>query len=75
MLSEQAVGVPDGVATLAAVANEMIVQAGCSIVQPLIKDLYPTAYSTPDSLGLTIAQLKQIPDMDPRLASCAKFGV
>ena len=70
----QAVGVPNGVATLAAVANEMIAQSGCGIVRPLIQDLYPLAYSTPASLGLSNAELESIPEMDPRLASCALQG-
>ena len=66
----QAVGVPTGVATLASVANEMAVQAGCNTVLPLIRDLYPAQYSSADSLQLTQAELQSIPAMDPKLASC-----
>ena len=66
----QAVGVPKGVATLASVANEMAVQAGCNTVLPLIRDLYPAQYSSADSLQLTQAELQSIPAMDPKLTSC-----
>ena len=68
----QAVGVPTGVATLASVANEMAVQAGCNTVLPLIRDLYPAQYSSADSLQLTQAELQSIPAMDPILAGCVR---
>ena len=71
----QAVDIPGGVVTLASVANQMIVQSGCATLQPLIHQLYPSVYSTPESLGLTPADLRNIPAMDPRLASCAINGV
>lgn len=71
----QAVTLPGGVVALASVANEMIVQSGCGTLQPIIHQLYPTVYSTPQSLGLTTADLESVPAMDPRLASCAINGV
>lgn len=71
LLQTQAVGIPNGVLTLAKVANEMAVQSGCEILLPLIKDLYPAKYSTPESLQLTPAELQSIPAMDPKLAACA----
>lgn len=66
----QAIGVPRGVATLAAMANQMAVQAGCNTVLPLIHDLYPSMYSSAESLQLTPAELQSIPEMDPKLAAC-----
>ena len=63
---------PNGVLTLAKVANEMIVESGCGVVQPLIKDLYPAEFSSPESLQLSPAELQSIPAMDPQLAACAE---
>ena len=63
---------PKGVATLAAVANQMVIQAGCATVLPLVHDLYPSMYSSAESLQLTPAQLHSIPNMDPQLAACVK---
>ena len=62
---------PDGVATLAKVANEMIVQAGCDKVGKLIKQIYPSLYSTPEELKLTISELHSIAAANPQLAQCA----
>lgn len=66
----QAIGVPKGVATLAAVANQMVTQAGCAAVLPLIHDLYPSMYFSAESLQLTPVELQSIPEMDPQLAAC-----
>ena len=71
LLHLQAIGVPDGVATLAEVANEMIVQAGCDSVGKLIKQIYPSVYSTPEELKLTVAELQSIAAANPQLAQCA----
>lgn len=71
----QAVRVPGGVVALASVANEIIVQSGCATLQPLIRQLYPSAYATPESLGLSAADVQDVPAMDPRLAGCALRGV
>ena len=68
----QAIGVPKGVATLAEVANQMVEQAGCATVLPLLHDLYPSMYSTAESLQLTAAELQSIPAMDPQLAACVQ---
>ena len=68
----QAIGVPKGVATLAAVANQMVIQAGCATVLPLIHDLYPSMYSSAKSLQLSPAELQSIPEMEPQLAACVK---
>ena len=63
---------PKGVVTLAKVANQMVIQAGCKTVLPLIHDLYPSMYSSAESLQLTPAELQSIPAMDPQLAACVK---
>ncbi|DBA87350.1 hypothetical protein WJX77_006476 [Trebouxia sp. C0004] len=70
-----AVNVPSGVATLAAIANEMIRQTGCGTLLPLIRSLYPAMFSTPQSLGLDPAVLQSVPSMDPLLARCALQGI
>ncbi|KAL0027390.1 hypothetical protein WJX79_007691, partial [Trebouxia sp. C0005] len=70
-----AISVPNGVATLAAIANEMIRQTGCGTLLPLIHSLYPAMFSTPESLGLDPAVLQSVPSMDPLLARCALQGI
>ena len=74
-LHVQAVSIPNGVATLAAIANEMILLSGCGTLLPLIHSLYPAMYSTPESLGLDPAELQSVPSMDPLLAECALQGI
>ena len=66
----QAIGVPKWVVTLAEVANQMVIQAGCKTVLPLIHDLYPAMYSSAEKPQLTPAELQSIPAMDPRLLAC-----
>lgn len=56
---------------LAEVANETIVQAGCDSVGKLIKQIYPSLYSTPEELKLTVAELQSIAAANPQLAQCA----
>ncbi len=53
----QAIGVPNGLATLAKIGNQMIIDTGCSNLQPIIHDLYPTVFSKPQNLRLNASEL------------------
>ena len=52
----------------------MVIQTGCHALQPLFHDLYPSLYSSPESLHLSSAQLSAIAAANPRLAECALKG-
>ena len=64
----QAVTIPNGFEALAAVAVVMIQQTSCSTLTPLIRAAY--AIFPTSSLGLNDAQLLQVQQADPQLASC-----
>ena len=65
----QAVTIPGGFEALATVANLMVQQTSCSTLAPLIRAAY-AIFSTVSSLGLNDAQLLQVQQADPQLASC-----
>ena len=65
----QAVTIPNGFEALAAVAVVMIQQTSCSTLTPLIRAAY-AIFPTISSLGLNDAQLLQVQQADPQLASC-----
>ena len=65
----QAVTIPGGFDALAAVANQMIVQSSCSTLTPIIQALFQI-YPTIQDLDLSSAQLAEVQQMNPQLASC-----
>lgn len=70
-LLQEAIPLPGGAESFAAIANSMIVQSSCAQVTPLIRELYPAIYSSARSLGVTAAELRRIPVDFPQLAACA----
>lgn len=70
-LLQEAIPLPGGAESFAAVANSMIVQSSCAQVTPLIRELYPSIYSSARSLGVSASELRRIPVDFPQLAACA----